>query len=232
MQAELAALDHGRWSFALSCTRVALRRPATTAGLVRAGGLAVVAAEVLVLLEQGRTDTTLIVVWAAMLTIYTIALLRVTARRSTIATSTLVSGAGLGVLAALAWVAAAALEPSVPSSSGPAVLAIAAAAVCATWACRGGQGQIAGLCAAAGCALLIAVMIDGPLPLFPGWVSTSAPPVYPPETAARLVDSIGVWVLGCLLATALTLAIRSARETMPSWPPTPSTRARSRAPSS
>jgi hypothetical protein len=114
--------------------------------------------------------------------------------------------AGFGVLAALAWLAAAALDHGVPGSSGPAVVAIAAAAVCAAWA----AGRIAALCAAAGCALLVAFMIDGPLRLSAAWVSTSAPPVYPPEAPDRLVDSIGVWVLGCLLAAALTLAIRSA----------------------
>jgi hypothetical protein len=99
----------------------------------------------------------------------------------------------------------------VPTGNGPATVAIAAAALCAACAARrGAERQIAGLCAAAGCALLIAVTIDGPLRLFPAWVSTNAPPAYPPETAARLVDSVGIWVLGCLFAAALTLAIRSA----------------------
>jgi hypothetical protein len=210
MRAELATLDRGRWSFALSCTRGVMSRSATLPRLVRAGGLAVIATEVLVFVAQGRTDITLIAVSATLLTIYTLALLRVTASRSTVTTGTLARGAAFGVLAALAWVTAAALHPSLPSSDGPAVVAIGAAAACAAWAGRGAQAQIAGLCAAAGCALLVAVMIDGPLRLFPRWVANSAPPVSPPESVDRLVDSIGVWVLGCLLAAALTLAIRSA----------------------
>jgi hypothetical protein len=211
MRAELAALDRGRWSFALSCTRGVVSRSATLARLVRAGGLAVIATEVLVFVAQGRTDITLIAVWTTLLAIYTLALLRVTARGSTVTTGTLATGAAFGVLAALGWVTAAALHPSLPSSDGPAVVAIAAAAAAgAAWAGRGAQAQIAGLCAAAGCALLVAVMIDGPLRLFPGWVANSAPPVSPPESVDRLVDSIGVWMLGCLLAAALTLAIRSA----------------------
>jgi hypothetical protein len=223
MEAELAALDRGRWSFALSCTRAVVSRSATLPRLVRAGGLSVIAIEVLLFVAQGRTDLPLVAVTTTLLSIYTLALLRVT----TLPPRTLAAGAGFGVLAALAWLAATVLEPGVPTSSGPAVVAIAAAAVCAAWA----AGRLAALCAAAGCALLVAVMIDGPLRLFPGWVANSAPPVFPPESVDRLVDSIGVWVLGCLLAAALTLAIRSAslsgdlRGRTPSRGPAPARRA-------
>jgi hypothetical protein len=195
-----------------------------TARLVSAGGLAVVAAEVLIFvnyarrtpLGEGEADatvaTTLIVVWTTLLTTYTITLVRLTARRSAVTAHTLATGAGIGVAAAAAWLAAAFVHPGVPTSSGPAVVAIAAAAMCAGWLSRrsgrGAQRQVAALCAAAGTALLIAVLIDGPLRMLPPWVANSAPPGYPPETTERLVDSIGVWLLGCLLATALSLAIR------------------------
>jgi hypothetical protein len=196
-----------------------------TARLVSAGGLAVVAAEVLIFINYARrmplgggeadatVATTLIVVWTTMLTTYTIALVRLTAGRSAVTAHTLATGAGIGVAAAAAWLAAAFVHPEVPTSSGPAVVAIAAAAVCAGWASRqrsgrGAESRVAALCAAAGAALLIAVQIDGPLRMLPPWVANSAPPVYPAETTERLVDSIGVWLLGCLLATALSLAIR------------------------
>ena len=102
------------------------------------------------------------------------------------------------------------VHPDAASSNGPAVLAIAFAALSAAWA--GAERRIAGLCAAATTALLIALLIDGPLRALSPWVSNSAPPVYPPEMVHRLVDSIGIWLLGCLLAAALSLVLlRPAR---------------------
>ena len=126
-----------------------------------------------------------------MLTIYAIALTRAPAR-----------GVAIGAAAAAAWLAATLLDPSVPTSQGPALITIALAAVCA-------RGRVAGLCAAATAALMIAVLIDGPLRLFSPWVANSAPPVYPPASVDRLIDSIGVWLVGCLLAAALSLAVRA-----------------------
>jgi hypothetical protein len=204
--------------------------PGRTARLVSAGGFAVIATDVLIFIDYARrspggevdgdvtTATTLIAIWTAMLSIYAIALVRMTARRSSVATHTLATGAGIGVAAAAAWLTAAFLDPGVPTSSGPAVVAIAAAAVGAEWVSSrrsglGLQSRVAGLSAAAGAALLIAVLIDGPLRLSSLWVANSAPPVYPPVTADRLVDSIGVWLLGSLLATALSLTIRTTRQT-------------------
>lgn len=165
-------------------------RPARTVG---AAGAAILAAEALVFLHGLRLEdaaTPVIVVWTAMLTIYAIALTRAPSR-----------GAAIGVAAAAAWLAAAIVDPGVPTSNAPALLVIALAAICA-------GGRVAGLCAAATTALLIAVLIDGPLRHFSPWVANSAPPVYPPEAVDRLVDSIGVWLVGCLLATALSLAVR------------------------
>ena len=96
------------------------------------------------------------------------------------------------------------------SSNGPAVLAIAIAALGAAWVSA--ERRIAGLCAAATTAMLIALLIDGPLRALSPWVSNSAPPVYPPESVHRLVDSVGIWLLGCLLAAALSLVLlRPAR---------------------
>jgi hypothetical protein len=227
MEAELAALESGRWRFALSCARGVLVRPGSivpvlVAGLavallseIRSGAVrleaiamlaivgafawparrnpltAVVAAEALIFLAGLRgadAATAQIVVWTAMLSIYAVALSGMPA-----------TGAGLGVAAAAAWLLAAVLDPSVPTSSGPAMLAIAAAAVVA-------RDRIARFRSAATAALLIAVMIDGPLRLFSPWVANSAPPVYPPESVERLIDSIGIWLVGCLLALALSLA--------------------------
>ena len=163
--------------------------------IVGAAGAAILAAEALVFLRGLRLEdgaTTGIVVWTVMLTIYAVALTRAPAR-----------GAAIGAAAAAAWLAATLFDPAVPTSNAPALLVIALAAICA-------GGRASGLCAAATAALLIAVLIDGPLSLFSPWVANSAPPVYPPESVDRLVDSIGVWLVGCLLATALSLAARSS----------------------
>ncbi len=168
---------------------------ARPARAVAAAGLAVLALEELVFLRGLRFESDPsagIVVWTTMLTIYAIALTRAPAR-----------GVAIGVAAAAAWLAATVLDPSVPTSEGPALVTIALAVVCA-------RGRVAGLCAAATAALMIAVLIDGPLGLFSPWVSNSAPPVYPPESVERMIDSIGVWLVGCLLAAALSLAVRAS----------------------
>jgi hypothetical protein len=201
MQAELASLEHGRWRFALSCARGVLGRPETIFGLVRrvrpvrAAGAVVLVTEALVFLNWlrlGGAATAPIVVWTVMLTIYAVALRHAPAR-----------GAAIGAAAAAAWLAATVVDPAVPTSNGPALLVIALAVICA-------RGRIAGLCAGATAALLIAVSIDGPLRVFSPWVANSAPPVYPPEAVERLVDSIGIWMVGCLLAVALSLAVRAS----------------------
>jgi FtsH-binding integral membrane protein len=231
IRVEMIAMVVGLVALAWLARRIPVLGPIAagrTARLVSLGGFTVIAAEVLIFISYARrspggevngdvaTATTLIVIWTAMLTIYVIAIVRMTAGRSRVATHTLATGAGIGAAAAAAWLTAAFADPSVPTSTGPAVVAIAASAVCAAWVSRrrsgrGAQSQVAALCAAAGTALLIAVLIDGPLRLFSLWVANSAPPLYPPTTADRLVDSIGVWLLGSLLATALSLAIRPTR---------------------
>ena len=132
-----------------------------------AGGLAVIAAEVLIFIGEARLSppggvhgpdlakaTTAIAVWTTMLAIYTLALARVTARRARVTAHVLGTGAGLAVAAAAAWLIAAIAHPEVPSSSGPALAAIAAAAaggeLLAARRGRGAQNRVAGLAAAAG----------------------------------------------------------------------------------
>jgi hypothetical protein len=166
------------------------------ARLMGAAALAILGAEGLIFLRglQGESDATAgIVIWTTMLSIYALALTRAPAR-----------GFAIGAAVAGAWLVATVIDPGVPTSTGPALLAIALAAICA-------RGRIAGLCAAATAALLIAVLIDGPLQLLSPWVANSAPPVYPPESVDRLVDSVGIWLFGTLIAAALGLAIRANR---------------------
>jgi hypothetical protein len=164
------------------------------ARLMGAAALAILGAEGLIFLRglQTESDATAgIVIWTTMLSIYALALTRAPAR-----------GFAIGAAVAAAWLVATVIDPGVPTSTGPALLAIAFAAICA-------RGRIAGLCAAATAALLIAVLIDGPLSLISPWVANSAPPVYPPESVDRLVDSVGIWLFGTLIAAALGLAIRA-----------------------
>jgi hypothetical protein len=167
------------------------------ARLMGAAALAILGAEGLIFLRglQGESDATAgIVIWTTMLSIYALALTRAPAR-----------GFAIGAAVAAAWLVATVIDPGVPTSTGPALLAIAFAAICA-------RGRIAGLCAAATAALLIAVLIDGPLSVLSPWIANSAPPVYPPESVDRLVDSVGIWLFGTLIAAALGLAIRANRD--------------------
>jgi hypothetical protein len=166
------------------------------ARLMGAAALAILGAEGLIFLRglQGESDATAgIVIWTTMLSIYALALTRAPAR-----------GCAIGAAVAAAWLVATVIDPGVPTSNGPALLATAFAAICA-------RGRIPGLCAAATAALLITVLIDGPLHLLSPWVANSAPPVYPPESVDRLVDSVGIWVFGTLIAAALGLATRANR---------------------
>ena len=166
------------------------------ARLMGGAAFAILAAEGLIFLRglQGESDATAgIVIWTTMLSIYALALTRAPAR-----------GCAIGAAVAAAWLVATVIDPGVPTSNGPALLAIAFAAICA-------RGRIPGLCAAATAALLIAVLIDGPLHLLSPWVANSAPPVYPPESVDRLVDSVGIWLFGTLIAAALGLATRANR---------------------
>ena len=152
------------------------------------------------------SPTPVIVVWTAILAVYLVAATSLAA----VGSRTLAFGAGIGVAATAAWLAAVLVHPGAASSSGPAVLAIAFAALGAAGVSA--ERRIAGLCAAATTAMLIALLIDGPLRALSPWVSNSAPPVYPPEMVHRLVDSVGIWLLGCLLAAALSLVLlRPAR---------------------
>ncbi|HEX6754546.1 MAG TPA: hypothetical protein VF109_01225 [Mycobacteriales bacterium] len=215
----------------LAATRWLVRRPARfrhvglspAAQAVLTGGYAVVAAKAFLeiqglrhvplgYVDAGRTNT-LTVVWTVTLMVCLAATVRVTGCGSPAVPATLTIGAGTGGAAAAAWLAATVLHPAVPGSSGPAVIVIAGAAAIG-WLLvgRSGQGRIAGLLAGASAALLIGLMIDGPLPALPWWVRDNTAPL---DAAgfARLVDPIGIWALGVLLAAALAVAVRSPART-------------------
>lgn len=192
------------------------------ARLVLAGGFAIGAAKSLIFLnglrlpphgEDFTNSTTRMLVWTLTLAVYTIALARVTSLRAAIPARNLAIGVGAGVVMAAVWLIVVFLLPGLPSSSAPEIFAITASAATAVAVVlrsdRLGQGLLAGLLAAASSALVIGVLLDGPLPAWSRWVPNNAPPVWPPDAPDRLVDSIGVWLLGLLLAAALSLAVRS-----------------------
>jgi hypothetical protein len=215
----VAWLARSRWAFGPAA-------PGGVARALRAGGFALIAAQVVIGINQMRVsppiyvdytprvaDATLeVVVVSTILAIYLVALARVTAGRSDVAATTVASGAGAGVLGALLFTVATLIVPSVPDTMGPALWTVLAAAVAAgAWSARRSgvrQAIVATLCAATTAGLLIDLIIEHVLPLPGHWVGNSHPPVYPASSVDRLVDPIGIMIVGCLAALALSIAIR------------------------
>ena len=215
----VAWLARSSWAFGPAA-------PDRVARALRTGGFALIAAHVVIGINQMRVSppiyvdytprvadaTTEVIVVSTILTIYLVALARVTARGSDIAASTVTAGAGVGVLGALLWTAATMIFPSLPDAMGPALLTVLAAAVTAgVWTARRSgvrQAIVATLCAATTAAPSIDLIIEHLLPLPGHWVGNSHPPVYPATSVDRLVDPIGIMIVGCLCALALALAIR------------------------
>jgi hypothetical protein len=207
-----------------------VRRPAgfrhvavgRVARAVLAGGYALLGAKVFLEMHRLRhvpveyvssaSTNALTIVWTATLTVYLVAVVRITACGSPALRGTLAVGAGTGAAGAAAWLTATVLHPEVPGSTAPAVIVISGVVgigwVLGDRSGRRRQGRIAGLMAGASTALLIGLLIDGPLPALPRWVGDDTSPL---DSAGfnRLVDPIGIWALGVLLAAGL--ASRSGR---------------------
>lgn len=205
------------------------------ARVVRAGGYAIIGAQVLLIINAFRAwptanpheaTTTGVPVYTVVMTIYTVALLSMTGRRSPIGMRTLAISAVLGLAAALAWFVPILFQPALPTSSYPAVLAVmvaaTAAALAAAWrASRSEEHLTATLCAATVAALMIVVLANGLLQLFPRWVPDIGGSAFPPYLSAadRLAENenyaqdpyIPVLLLGCLLASALSMVVASIR---------------------
>jgi hypothetical protein len=82
---------------------------------------------------------------------------------------------------------------------------------------------LAALLAAVLAALTIVVAMDGLLPLLSGWVRNSAPPIANSQGGghvARLVDPVGLFLIGGLLSVVLFLiaGARSAAGGARTWP--------------
>src|SRR5690349_15841811 len=143
------------------------------------------------------------IVWTVLALIHAGAVLRLTAPDARLA------GVAFGIAAFSLWALLCLMTPALPPSKAPSGLAIALAGLAAVlWTPRDTPrpAAAAGLTAAMTVALLSTVYLDLVLPHLGRWVSTSAPP----SSSYRLVDSVGLYLLGAILAIAavVTLPIR------------------------
>ncbi|MGH8921576.1 MAG: hypothetical protein ACRD0H_25115, partial [Actinomycetes bacterium] len=139
-------------------------------------------------------------------------------------------GAGIGLLAALAWFVPVLLWPPVPTSNAWALLAITLAATSATlltaWRTdRVGQSLLAGLCAGTVAALLIVDLAFGLLRLLPHWVPDIGGHAFIAGISAadRLAANqsyaqdpyIAPYLIGSLLAATLIISLVRAAQPDP-----------------
>jgi hypothetical protein len=194
---------------------------------LRAGGLAVIAADMLATVgwlstRAHPTDArrVVLVVWTVLLAIHLILAVVVTARRFPFAAGPgLFAGAVSGLTGLASWAVICLIAPGVPGSNSPALVAVGLSALAAAvWSQSAGARPLrilaAGLTAAVVAAFGAGAVIDGVLPWFSRWVTTSAPPVrvFGPLAPHRLVDPVGLLMLSGLLALVLlAILLPSAR---------------------
>jgi hypothetical protein len=195
------------------------------AGL-RAAACAAVALDVVGSIEAMRAepyptsiDPAVSIVWTVMLSAQLLAVLAVTARRVRVPSAAVAAGGLAGLSAFALWGLLCLMQPDVPQSNAPTVLALALAAVVAVqWAgprrTSPAHSAAAGLLAAVTVALLAGELIDAGLPHLGRWVTNAAPPTPAgPHGLHRLVDPVGILMLGTLLAIALLVTVLVAART-------------------
>jgi hypothetical protein len=143
------------------------------------------------------------IVWTVLALIHAMAILRLTAPDAPL------TGFAFGLAAFAMWALLCLMTPALPTSNAPSGLAIALAGLAAVlWTPRETPrpAAAAGLTAAMTVAFLSTVYIDTVLPHLGRWVTTSAPP----SSLYRLVDSVGLYMLGAIVAIAavVTLSVR------------------------
>jgi hypothetical protein len=162
---------------------------------VRWAGLAIVAGLLVADLIAGMR-LNVAIVWTVLTLIHAVAIIRVTA------TGTRLTGVAFGVAAFGLWALLCLMTPTLPTSNAPAGLAIALAALAAVlWTPREAArlALTAGLTAGLTVAFLCTIYLDTVLPYLGRWVTNSAPP----SPSYRLVDSVGLFMLGAVLAIAV-----------------------------
>jgi hypothetical protein len=162
---------------------------------VRWTGLAIIAGLLIADLIAGMR-LNVAIVWTVLSLMHAAAVLRLTAPGSRL------TGFAFGVAAFALWALLCLMTPTLPTSNAPAGLAIALAGLGAVlWTPREAPrpAAVAGLTAAMTVAFLSTVYLDTVLPYLGRWVTTSAPP----SSSYRLVDSVGLFMLGAVLAIAV-----------------------------
>lgn len=200
------------------------------ARLVRAGGYLLVGAMALGFVVSVRSHGNPgerarygVPIFTAVLTVYLIGFLAVSARRCVATRRVLASGVGAGGAAAALWVVAALAVPPIPASIGLALALTATAVVVAASAggrrARTEHGPLAGLCAGTVAALLIVMVVIG-LSSYgpPSLIPDLAPAALTPaddlaQSRSEVVDPyIALLLLGSFLAGALTVASIATRQ--------------------
>lgn len=151
--------------------------------------------------------TVVLVVCTVLLALFVLAAVRATARTAAVPPRVLGVAACAGFGMSGGWLVLALAAPGIASTTIPALLAVVSAAVVAGVAARPGDGRqaVATLLAATITSLTIAVAVDGLLPLMAAYARTSAPPWAP---GARLVDPVGLLLIGAVLAVLTAVASR------------------------
>jgi hypothetical protein len=192
-----------------------------TAAWLRAGGIAVVAADVFGSIEGMRgqphpdsIEPAVSIVWTVMLAVQLLVIMAVTARRVRVSPAALGAGGLAGVSVFALWALLCLMQPDIPQSNAPTVLALGLAAMAAVqWSllrrARPAHSAAAGLLAAATVAVLSGDLIDVGLPHLSRWIASSAPPAatFGPHAPHRLVDPVGILMLGTLVAIALLCTV-------------------------
>ena len=172
--------------------------------------------------------TIVLVAWTVLLALFVLAAVRATARAAAVPPRLLSATACCGFGAAGGWLVLALTVPRIATTMVPALLAaVGAGGVAAAVAARldrrtlpgGDRPAVAALLAATITTLTIAVAVDGMLPLMHAYARNSAPPW---EPGARLIDPVGLLLIGALLAVLTAFASRRpAAVPAPAQPATP-----------
>jgi len=173
--------------------------------------LAIVAAEATAFAT--RADEATLVFGTVFVALQIVAVGWATDRRSAVALRTVAPALLTAVTVAALWTALALAVPVIATGDTAALIAILAVGPGVAAASRRGPAQRLlplMLIASAGSALLIFLMISCVLPVVPGFVSTSHPPVYA-TNVTRLVDPVRELVVFLLVAVALAVDLVRAR---------------------
>jgi hypothetical protein len=150
--------------------------------------------------------------WVVLVALQIVVIVWVTDRRSAVMLRTVAPAVSAAVSVAAVWVAVALAVPVIATGNTAAVVAIVVAGPIVAGLSPRSTGRRRlplVLIASAGSALLIFLAISCVLPMIPGFISTSHPPVYTDVT--RLVDPVAEFGIFVLLVLALGIDLLRAR---------------------